>query len=418
MQRRSRFPSLAGVLRLRRETIAANPRRYVKMLLVLLAVLLLGNAVAGWPYFKAQLQAVAVLDTVGNQTIPEPVRWLVVEPVKTTEMTLQLPSGAVRARMYTPVNHPDAPGMVLVHGVHYLGMDEPRLEAFASAMAGCGLRVLTPELPNIKDYHIDRGSIATIGDTAKWLAEDTAWPRATRPLITPPASVPVGVMGLSFSGSLSLLAAAEPQYKRDIKFVVAVGSEDEMSRVANYYLTGRAMRPSGDAEVLAPHEYGALVLEYESLEDFVPEPDRAAVRLVLRDHLYEDFPAERAALAKLTPGQLAEAKQLMDTTSPITRKMIAESDARHLTEMASVSPDGQLTHLAAPVFLLHGEGDNIIPAAETQWLEKDIPKADMAAALISPVISHLDVDATGPGFRDQWQLVHFFAKILHAEEAR
>jgi len=287
---------------------------------------------------------------------------------------------------------------VIVHGVHYMGMDEPRLEAFASAIAACGLRVLTPELPNIKDYHIDRGSIATIGDTAKWLAEDTAWPRATRPLITPPASVPVGVMGLSFSGSLSLLAAAEPQYKRDIKFVVAVGSEDEMSRVANYYLTGRAMRPSGDAEVLAPHEYGALVLEYESLEDFVPEPDRAAVRLVLRDHLYEDFPAERAALAKLTPGQLAEAKQLMDTTSPITRKMIAESDARHLTEMASVSPDGQLTHLAAPVFLLHGEGDNIIPAAETQWLEKDIPKADMAAALISPVISHLDVDATGPGF--------------------
>jgi acetyl esterase/lipase len=405
MQRRSRFPSLAGVLRLRRETIAANPRRYVKMLLVLLAVLLLGNAVAGWPYFKAQLQAVAVLDTVGNQTIPEPVRWLVVEPVKTTEMTLQLPSGAVRARMYTPINHPDAPGMVVVHGVHYLGMDEPRLEAFASAMAGCGLRVLTPELPNIKDYHIGASSIVSIGDTAAWMAHASG-------------DRPVGVMGLSFSGSLSLLAAAEPQYKRDIKFVVAVGSEDEMSRVANYYLTGRAMRPSGDAEVLAPHEYGALVLEYESLEDFVPEPDRAAVRLVLRDHLYEDFPAERAALAKLTPGQLAEAKQLMDTTSPITRKMIAESDARHLTEMASVSPDGQLTHLAAPVFLLHGEGDNIIPAAETQWLEKDIPKADIAAALISPVISHLDVDATGPGFRDQWQLVHFFAKILHAEEAR
>jgi pimeloyl-ACP methyl ester carboxylesterase len=306
--------------------------------------------------------------------------------------------------MYTPINHPDAPGMVVVHGVHYLGMDEPRLEAFASAMAGCGLRVLTPELPNIKDYHIGVSSIASIGDTTAWMAHASG-------------DRPVGVMGLSFSGSLSLLAAAEPQYKRDTKFVVAVGSEDEMSRVANYYLTGRALRPSGDAEVLAPHEYGALVLEYENLGDFVPVQDRDAVRLVLRDHLYEDFTAERAALAKLTPGQLAEAKQLMDTTSPITRKMIAESDARHLAAMASVSPDGQLTHLSTPVFLLHGEGDNIIPSAETQWLEKDIPKEDMQAALISPVISHLDVDANGPGFRDEWQLVHFFAKILHAAEA-
>ena len=246
------------------------------MLLVCLGVLLVVDAVAGWPFLLARLQAVAVLARVGGQPVPAPVRWLVVEPVKTTELTLTLPSGVERARMYTPVNHPDAPGMVVVHGVHYLGMDEPRLEAFASAMAGCGLRVLTPELPDIKDYHIGASSIASIGDTAAWMAHASG-------------GKPVGVMGLSFSGSLSLLAAAEPKYKRDIKFVVAVGSEDEMSRVANYYLTGKALRPSGDAEVLAPHEYGALVLEYESLQDFVPAPDRDAVRLVLRDHLYEDF---------------------------------------------------------------------------------------------------------------------------------
>jgi acetyl esterase/lipase len=405
LQRSSRFPSLAGLLRLRRETIAAHPRRYVKMLLACLCLLLLVDPVVGWPFLVAQLQAVAVLDKVGGQPIPAPLRWMTTEPVKTTELTLQLPSGAVRARMYTPVRHPQAPGMVVVHGVHYLGMDEPRLEAFASAMAGCGLRVLTPELPNIKDYHIGPSSIASIGDTAAWMAHASG-------------DKPVGVMGLSFSGSLSLLAAAEPRYKRDIKFVVAVGSEDAMSRVANYYLTGRALRPTGDAEMLAPHEYGALVLEYESLEDFVPKPDRDAVRLVLRDHLYEDLAGERAAFAKLTPQQRAEARQLMDTTSPETRKMIAESDALHVAAMASVSPDGQLADLATPVFLLHGEGDNIIPSAETQWLEKDVPKDEMEASLISPVISHLDVDAKGPGFRDQWELVHFFGKILHAAEAR
>ena len=108
----------------------------------------------------------------------------------------------------------------------------------------------------------------------------------------------------------------------------------------------------------------------------------------------------------------------MDTTSPDTRRMIAESDARHAAAMASVSPDGQLAQLETPVFLLHGEGDNIIPSAETQWLERDVPKQDLRAALISPVISHLDLDGKGPGFRDEWELVHFFARILHAAEAR
>jgi acetyl esterase/lipase len=410
-QRRSGFTSIAHLLRMRREAIHTDPRRYVKMLLVCLVGLLLIDAVVGWPFLRTRLQAVAVLDRVGNQPVPAPLRRLVSEPVTTTELTLPLPSGAVRARMYTPVNHPDAPAIMVVHGVHYLGMDEPRLEAFASAMASCGLRVLTPELPDIKDYHIGPSSIATIGDAATWLAKQS--PRhAKRPLV-----VPVGIMGLSFSGSLSLLAAAEPQYHPYIKFVVAVGSEDEMARVASYYLTGSALRPSGDAEILAPHEYGALVLEYESLEDFVPAPDRDAVRLVLRNHLYEDVSGERAALAKLTPMQMAEAKQLMDTTSPITRRMIAASDARHVAAMASVSPNGQLGQLATPVFLLHGEADNIIPSAETQWLEKDIPQQDMQESLISPVISHLDLDDKGPTFADQWRLVRFFAKMLHAAEA-
>jgi acetyl esterase/lipase len=404
-QRRSGFPSLARLLRLRREAIAVRPRRYMKMLMVCLAIVLAIDAVIGWPFLMARLQAVAVLDRVGNQPVPAPVRWMVSEPVTTTELTLPLPSGAVRARMYTPVNHPDAPGIVIVHGVHYLGMNEPRLEAFASAMAACGLQVLTPELPDIKDYHIGASSIASIGDTAAWMDHESG-------------GRPVGVMGLSFSGSLSLLAAVEPQYRPDIKFVVAVGSEDEMSRVANYYLTGEDLRPNGKTEVLTPHEYGALVLEYQSLEDFVPAPDRDAVRLVLRNHLYEDVPGERAALAKLTPVQAAEAKQLMDTTSPITRRMIAESDARHLAAMAGVSPNGHLAQLETPVFLLHGEADNIIPSAETQWLEKDIPKNEMQASLISPVLSHLDLDDKGPTFADQWRLVRFFAKMLHAAEAR
>jgi acetyl esterase/lipase len=411
-KRRSEFPTLARLLRMRRDAIATSPRRYVKMLLVCLGVLLVIDAVVSWPFLMTRLQAVAVLDRVGNQPVPAPVRWLVSEPVTTTELTLPLPSGPVRARMYAPVNHPDAPAIMVVHGVHYLGMDEPRLEAFASAIASCGLRVLTPELPNIKDYHIGPSSIATIGDAATWLAEQGP-PRGKRSLVTP-----VGIMGLSFSGSLSLLAAAEPRYHPYIKFVVAVGSEDEMSRVANYYLTGSALRPNGDSEILTPHEYGALVLEYESLEDFVPAPDRDAVRLVLRNHLYEDLPGERAAFAKLTPAQMAEAKQLMDTTSPITRRMIAQSDARHLAAMASVSPNGQLRQLATPVFLLHGEADNIIPSAETQWLERDIPQQEMQASLISPVISHLDLDDKGPMFADQWRLVRFFAKMLHAAEAQ
>jgi pimeloyl-ACP methyl ester carboxylesterase len=225
-------------------------------------------------------------------------------------------------------------------------------------------------------------------------------------------------MGLSFSGGLSLLAAASPEWRPYIKFVVAIGSQDEMSRVAAFYRTGTDLLPDGSEETLTPHEYGALVLEYEDLEDFAPQRDLAPIRSVLRAHLYEDRAAEDAALARLNPAQRAQAAQLMDTTSPLTRQRLAAAEARHIQDMAGVSPHGHLDHLTTPVYLLHGAADNIIPSAETQWMETELPSETLKAALISPVLSHLNMDGANPTFADQLRLVHFFALVLHAAEAR
>ena len=66
----SRFPSLARLLRLRREAIATHPRRYMMTLVAVLVILLAVDAVVGWPYVAARLQAIAVLDRVGGEPVP------------------------------------------------------------------------------------------------------------------------------------------------------------------------------------------------------------------------------------------------------------------------------------------------------------------------------------------------------------
>jgi len=394
--------TLATRLRRRREA-AKLPSRIAAEIILLILVLL---AAFVWPFIKCHLQAVAVLDLVANQPVPTLLRKIVAEPITTRDLTIATSQGPIRARLYTPDHHPNAPALVVLHGVHHLGMDEPRLIAFASAMSACGLRVLTPELPGIKDYHVGANSIATIGDAATWLSHQSN-------------NKPVGVMGLSFSGGLALLAAADPQYRPSIKFIVAIGSQDEMSRVAQYYRTGQDLRPNGTEELLPPHEYGALVLEYENLEDFIYTPqDLAPIRAVLRAHLYEDAPAEKIAIAALTPQQLAEAKQLMDTTSTATRDMLARAESKHIADMAGVSPHGHLRNLTTPVYLLHGEADNIIPSAETQWMQAELPSETLQTSLISPVISHLDMNGSGPTALDRYRLVHFFALVLRAAESR
>lgn len=368
--------------------------------------LLLGGilifAFAGWPFTRAHLQAIAILQQVSGQPVPRLVADFVGEAVSTEDTMLQTESGAVRARLYSPVRKPNAPALIVLHGVHHLGIDEPRLEAFAAAMASCGIRVLTPELPDIKDYHVDSTSIKTIGESAQWFAKETGGP--------------VGVMGLSFSGGLALVAAADPLYKRDFKFVFAVGSQDSMGRVAQYYRTGADLRPNGTTELLPAHEYGPLVLEYEYVEDFVSPSDIAPIRAVLRAHLYEDKPAEQAAAAKLNEYQKLEAMELMDATSVKTRALIAKATVKHAEELNGLSPRGHLATMTTPVYLLHGQADNIIPSAETLWMASELPSVSLQAMLVSPVISHLDFENSRPTLFDQWKLIHFFALVMHAAE--
>jgi pimeloyl-ACP methyl ester carboxylesterase len=287
--------------------------------------------------------------------------------------------------------------------VHHLGIEEPRLMGFATAMASCGIRVLTPELPGIKDYHVSQGSVRTIGESVKWMAARTG--------------SPVGVMGLSFAGGLALVAAEDPAYGPSFKFVVAVGSQDSMARVTEYYQAGRDVRPDGTIEVLPAHEYGPLVIEYEYLEGFVPATDLEPVRAVLRAHLYEDPKGEAAAMLLLDETRKREALDLMNTSLPATHEKIAAAIAAHAYEFPELSPERGLGTLRTPVYLLHGEADNVIPAAETLWMASELPREDLKAMLVSPVLSHIDLDAK-PGAMDEWRLVHFFALVMHAAESK
>jgi dienelactone hydrolase len=278
---------------------------------LVLVLTLIFSAFVMWPFVRAHLEALAVLKAVGGEPATGVLKLLATEPVTQHEEIIQTEAGPVRARFYMPTRHPNARGLVVFHGVHYRGIDEPRMIAFAQAMAASGLNVVTPELPDIKDYRISERSIAVIGASTKWFAQQRG--------------APVGVMGLSFSGGLALVAAADPQYQPSMRLVFAVGSQGAMTRVADYYRTGRDTRPDGTTEILAAHEYGPLVLEYEHLDEFVPMEDAEPIRAVLRAHLYEDKSAEDDAAARLTPKQYAEAKKLIDAASDSTRALLQTS---------------------------------------------------------------------------------------------
>ena len=67
---------------------------------------------------------------------------------------------------------------------------------------------------------------------------------------------------------------------------------------------------------------------------------------------------------------------------------------------------------AAPVFLLHGAGDNVIPAAESVALAGTLAERGVhARVLVTPLITHAEVDRASSA-RDAWALVGFWSDVL------
>jgi pimeloyl-ACP methyl ester carboxylesterase len=318
----------------------------------------------------------------------------------TQQLTLSTSQGPVRARLYVPRGVARPPGMVLVHGIHHLGMDEPRLVNFARAAASNGFSVLTPEVMALADYHVDGASISTIGESNAWLQDHLH-------------TGPVTVVGVSFAGGLSLLAACDPRYAPHIRALVLIGAYDNLARVARFLSTGNAEFPDGRMEPYKAHDYGAAVFVYSHLNQFFPASDLGVAHDALRDWLWEE-PAEAQALfSRLSPPSRATLEILLARKIDQLQPQLLEAIQADDSQLSAISPEGKLAALHAPVFILHGSTDDIIPSTESLWLEKDIPRAYLRDALITPAFSHVDPDKNAV-WADQLRLVEFLAGVLRA----
>ena len=63
------------------------------------------------------------------------------------------PEGNIRARIFTPAAT-SGDAVLLVSGVHPDGIDEVRLVALAGDLAGTGVNVVTPEIPDLQQFRL------------------------------------------------------------------------------------------------------------------------------------------------------------------------------------------------------------------------------------------------------------------------
>jgi len=353
--------------------------------------------------------AAFVIDAAGMQGVVRNAARLETNPFDQRALEVPWRGGTLRARLYTPRGASDR-AMLLVPGVHAAGVDEPRLVQFARDLASVRHTVLTVEPVDLTRYLITPRTTDMIEDAAGWLA-------ARRDLATDGR---VGMMGISFAGGLSIVAAARPSLAGRVQFVTSLGGHGDLPRTLQYLCTG----VQADGTRRPQHDYGLAVILLGAADLVVPagqaEPLRAAILTFLEGSRLDVADRTRAA------AEFARARAMAAALPEPARTLMGyvnDRDVAHLGPIllphvralggdAALSPERS----AAPpcrVYLLHGTGDNVIPAIESALLARALRSRGVEVhQLATALITHAEVDRTATAAA-VWRLVRFWRDLLN-----
>ena len=333
-----------------------------------------------------------------------------VDTVAIRERLVEMPThaGSLRARVYAPVGTARQT-VLLVSGLHPAGIDEPRLTTLARRLAEANVRVITPDIPELSRFEVTPIATDRIEAAARWLATESG--------LAPDGHI--GLMGISFSGGLAIVAAGRASLHNHLLYVFSFGGHDDLRRVLEYYCTGS----EGEAAALPlPHDYGVAIVLLNVAEHLVPpdqlEPLRAAVRRFLWASYLDRIDKPRA---QREFAALREVARTLPEPAATLLRYVNDRDVAHLgprlqpyvgfyADKPGLSP-ARFPAPSAPIYLLHGRDDNVIPAAESRHLADRLRGHVPIHLLVTDLISHVDADEPAH-ITDLLNLAHSWGDLL------
>jgi len=396
----------------------------------LLRLLAVGVALAGLflvarPYAHGLSFVIRVADMQGTA---RRIADLDTRSVHERDVAIAMPSGSIRGRVYESEGGSTRTAL-LTSGLHVSGIDEPRLVRLARALASNRITVVTPDIPQLAAFDISPALTDSIEQAALWLGNDSGLTRDRK----------IGLLGISFSGGLSIVAAGRRSLEGRISHVFAFGGHDDLPRVLKYLCTGQEPYPphqlrlrtdatDGASDPNAPftrppHDYGVAVILLDIELPVVPraqvEPLRAAVRRYLVASAL-DTNVDKARAAAEFDALRATAKTLPEPSATLLRYVVDRDvvhlGARLLPYVNTLGGDPALSvskspKPSVPVFLLHGIEDNVIPSIESEYLAEDLRPRAPVRLLLSGLISHAEADKPIK-VRDVMELASFWGDLL------
>ena len=308
---------------------------------------------------------------------------------------------------------------VLTPGIHAMGIDEPRLKGLAGDLAASGVAVLTIALPDLTRYRFSPDAVDEIEDAGLWLSK--------QPALAPDGKV--GLMGISFAGGLSVVAAGRPALRDHVAYVFSFGGHGDLQRVLRYLCSGSSRASPESLPTLRNTSAHRTTTAWPSscsssriawclpnrsdacghgIETYLTASQLTLVDMTRAKAVYEDSKRIGASL----PEPSRTLMQMVHQSRHQRPGRPSAARARRDRGVSAVDVSGEVTPPAAPVYLLHGTGDTVIPAVETLLLAHHLEDAHVEVhPLLSGLITHAEVDKAAAA-SETWKLAGFWGGLL------
>jgi pimeloyl-ACP methyl ester carboxylesterase len=242
------------------------------------------------------------------------------------------------------------------------------------ALADRGFLVITPDIRMFREFRI--------GPQA--LDEIVFWFDQVKTLTGGDKIRRLGIGGISFSGTLALIAAARPEVRDRVAYVLAIGPYDDPLRCTRGWF---GSGPVTVGEGYYPTRFYAKWIIMLAAIDLVPGADE---RLYLHSVLIalllqKQVPERPAGLSEAATRWYRLALMREDQSdAELTRKI---EDHLNPSLYRPITPDRAATEVRCPVFLVHGAYDDLIPPEESLRLRSRLTHSK-CYLLVSPFLTH------------------------------
>ena len=229
-----------------------------------------------------------------------------------------------------------SPAILIIHGVNPTGKDSLDLVRISEGLAQAGYQVYVPDLAEMRKQHLRPEEAAHIKSVFQFIGRDA------------------GMACFSYGCGPALIAAADPDIRSHVRFAVAFGGYFDSREALEFVVTG----PQTSIAYLKWVYLGA------NSDVIADEGDQGRVRKIAQDRRDEKS-YEHDAAENLSP----DAKALLDIFSASNpqefRERLRFGSETLQRRLDALSPSRYIRQIRAPLMLIHGVSDPVIPAQQS-----------------------------------------------------